>query len=568
MLTVKKPALGLGDELRIQLAFKNESGQAAVVVPPLDGSWRGARQPVYELVFTDSKGRPLPNALGFVDNTADCGLVNPVEPGDRRTVRARGSLDIDEAGAYKWGSPLRVLNHAHPGTVNVRLRYRADRLPGATPLDLISNAVELTIRGGNEALWACRNAQVERAAWHDYAENSPSRLVARDSEYLLVYQRTTTRVRPTETRSTGAILVQRLGSKGEPLGDPIEIARSDTDSLGLVRTLEVSGGLLVAFTTSRGEVDRSVHVVHVDTSQPAPRADPMTTISKEPGEPFYLALARAPSADRAAIVWRGRQGKSDVLRFMPLDGQGKPTGSAVSLASSAGLREGELLLEPSGSDLLLAWHQRDEEVRLQRFSPDGAPRGSAASVQLAAAGATMMTLEPRADRTGLVYADNSLNHQVPGDTMGLHETELSSIDFSVISDAPASPWDSNTARFGAAAFVSGRLARIWTESRILFFASAPGAAAPRITLSTTAGGTHGLWPTTDKGRILATWTDTRDDDQRRCVTSSCVSEAYVAVLDPTGKILVPPSRATRSAIAKAVPLHQANWDVFCASGAR
>ncbi len=85
-----------------------------------------------------------------------------------------------------------------------------------------------------------------------------------------------------------------------------------------------------------------------------------------------------------------------------------------------------------------------------------------------------MTLDPGANRVGVAYADNSVDHQVPGDTMGLHTTELSPIDFSVLSDAPASPWDRDTARFGAAAFVSGRLARIWTENRSLFFASAPG----------------------------------------------------------------------------------------------
>ncbi len=39
------------------------------------------------------------------------------------------------------------------------------------------------------------------------------------------------------------------------------------------------------------------------------------------------------------------------------------------------------------------------------------------------------------------------------------------------------------------------------------------------------------------------------------------------MLDPTGKILVPPSRATHSASPKPIPLYQANWEAFCASGA-
>ncbi|MDI1475423.1 hypothetical protein [Polyangium sp. y55x31] len=559
VLTVDDADLAVGDELHFKLAFRNASGDAAVVVPPLDGSWDGMRQPAYELVFADAKGQPLPHALGFTPN-ARCGLTTPIEPKDRRVLGARSKLEIEDAHA--WAPSFRVLDHARPGVVSLRVRYRADGLSGATPLALVSNPVELTIRGGNEALWACRNAQAERARQHVYAENTPSRLVAREDGYVLVYRRTETHVRPGETSSIGAVFAQQLGPRGEPVGAPVEIARSDKDWLGLVETLDVPGGLLVAFTTARGEEDRDVRLVYVDTSQGAPRPGSIKTISKEPGRPFFLALARAGA--RAGIVWQGRVGGDEVLRFRPLGLNGEPTGSAVSIASSAGLAGGNLLFEPVGGDYLLAWHQGGPELRLQRLAADGASLGSAGTVKLADTG-TLVALGTRGDRVGIVYADSSLNHAIARDTMGLHAVELSAADFRLLSDTPASPWDQQTARFGAAAWSDSRLTRVWSEDRRLLFASEPGAQAPQVLLSQAAGGTHGLWATADKSRILATWTDSRDDDQRQCAPSAnCVSEVYVAVLDPTGKVLVPPARATRTAVSRPVALHQANWAEFCA----
>lgn len=561
VLTVDDPDLAAGEELRLRLAFRNASDQSALVVPPLDGSWSGARQPGYELLFADAQGTPLPHALGFTPNEG-CGLVNALEPGDLRVLGARGALELPDAHA--WAPPFRVLEHARPGVVWLRVRYRADSLAGATPLDLLSNAVALRIDGGDEALWACRNAQVARAERYVYAENAPSRLVARGDGYILVYKRTETHARPEGTTSVGAVFAQRLGPRAEPVGDPVELARSDKDWLGLVETLEVPDGLLVAFTTARGASDREVRLVHVDTSQGALRPGAIGTISTEPGRPFFLALARA--ADRAGIVWRGRTGGSDILKFRPLALNGEPTGAAVSIPASAGLPDGQLLLEPDGSDFLLAWHQGGPELRLQRLAAEGAPRGSAGLVKLTDA-ATLVALGPRGDRVELVYADSGVNHAIAGDTMGLHAIELAASDFRLLADAPASPWDRETARFGAAAWVDKRLARVWSEDRRLFFASAPGAAAPRVSLSQTAGGTHGLWTTVDKARVLAAWTDMRDDDLRRCAPSGdCVSEAYVAVLDPTGKILVPPARATRTAAPRPLALHQANWRAFCGRG--
>ncbi|HVK70942.1 MAG TPA: hypothetical protein VM694_41085, partial [Polyangium sp.] len=118
VLTVDDTDLAVGDELSFHLAFRNASGDAAVVVPPLDGSWSGMRQPAYELVFADAKGQPLPHALGFATN-ARCGLTNPIEPKDRRVLGARSKLEIEDAHA--WAPPFSVLDHARPGVVSLRV---------------------------------------------------------------------------------------------------------------------------------------------------------------------------------------------------------------------------------------------------------------------------------------------------------------------------------------------------------------------------------------------------------------------------------------------------------------
>jgi hypothetical protein len=567
-LAVDNTKLSVGEELRFRLTFQNTSNAAAVVVPPLDGSWHGKRMPAYELLFEDAKGQPVPHPLGFFED-GGCGLVNAIQPGDLQSVHARGALPLKNAHA--WAPAFKVLPHARPGSVKLRVRYRAVSVPGATPLDLLSNAVELTIDGGSEALWACRSAQAERAKRHTYAENTPSRLVAHGEGYLLVFQRTQTNVEPSRTHTIGAIFAQRLGARGEALGDPVEIARSDTDWLGMVETLEVPDGLLVAFTTPRGREDRDVRLVLVDTSQGPLRPGPAKTIAAERGRPFFLGLARA--GDRAGIVWRGMEGSKDVARFRSLGLRGDPAGSAVSIKASADFAGGELLLEPSGSDFLLVWQQGGPEVRLQRLAADGSPRGAAGSVKLADAMSLVALgppgpLGPRADRIGIVAADSGVNHQRAGDSMGLHAIELAAADFKLISDAAASPWDERTARFGAAGWVEGKLARVWSEDRSLFFASAPGGAAPRVPLSTTAGGRFELNPTADNSRVLITWTDSRDDDQRRCAASAdCVSESYVAVLDPSGKILVPPARATRTAVPRPIALHLTTWRDQCPAAA-
>ena len=57
-----------------------------------------------------------------------------------------------------------VLADARPGAYRARVRYRSDGLPGATPLELVSNAVAVTVRGGNLALWQCQREQQRLAA--------------------------------------------------------------------------------------------------------------------------------------------------------------------------------------------------------------------------------------------------------------------------------------------------------------------------------------------------------------------------------------------------------------------
>ena len=183
--------LDVGDVLRFSLAFHNDSAESATVVPPLDGSWDGTRQPLYSLEYLDDDGRPVPSALGFYE-PGRRGMTNELQRSDILEVVAHDDFTLDDP--LRWAAPFTVQAWARPGTWKVRVRYRADDIPGVTSVYLVSNVVPLTLRGGDERLWACRNAQVERARDHIYANVTPARLAPWGDGYVVVAHRAETTV--------------------------------------------------------------------------------------------------------------------------------------------------------------------------------------------------------------------------------------------------------------------------------------------------------------------------------------------------------------------------------------
>ncbi|NUO50914.1 MAG: hypothetical protein HOV80_18835, partial [Polyangiaceae bacterium] len=501
-LGVEQPDLEVGDVLKLSLAFRNASGERVRVIKPVDGSWAGARQPEYALEFSDEAGKPVADPFGYVDR-AGCGLVNPLTAEDNLDLDA-GEREAFDAKA--WAPEVRVQRHARPGTVDVRVRYRADKLPGVAALNIVSNPVRLKLHGGDARLWACRNQQVAQATQFAYTNVTPVRLIEHASGYLLVAHGAKTERTPQKTDTVGDAFVQLLDAKGQPSGGPITIASSTDDWLGLVEALPVEGGVLVAFTRKSQQGQRDVEVVHVDTSVTPFAVSAPTKASTEPGEPFFLGLAK--NGANVAIAWRGRAARSDVLRFRPLDTRGRPTGAAISIAASSGAPSTELLLEPSGAGFLIAWHQGGKELRLQRVGTDGTTAGSATTVMLGDV-PNLMSMATLKGRLGLVYSDSGYRGDDPSDQMGLHEVALSPTDFRLVSDTPASPWDRSMARFGAATWVNDRLVRIYAEDKTLRLASGSGGKAPTEVLSKASGGTFVMWPSNDGRRALLTWSDER-----------------------------------------------------------
>ncbi|MBI5487786.1 MAG: hypothetical protein HY905_10680 [Deltaproteobacteria bacterium] len=555
-LALEDDSLDVGDDLRFTLAFHNDSSDSATVVPPLDGSWDDMRQPLYSLEFSDEAGSPVPFALGFYE-PGRCGMTNELQPSDILDVDAHGDLAIDDP--LRWAAPFTVQPWARPGTWQVRVRYRADAIPGVTPLFLVSNAVPLTLEGGDERLWACRNAQVESARHHVYANVTPARLAPWGDAFLVVAHRSETTVAyPGATDTTGSIFLRRLSADLEPQGDPVVVADSDTDWLGLVEVLPFPDRLLVAYTVAVDESHRRVTLATVEEHDGALVPSSPVALSDDSGRPYYLTLA--PRGDHVGLVWLGRHGEQDQLFFRLLDLSGAPLAEPVALPDSRGTASGRVSLLPPAEGWLVAWHQGGPEVRWQRLDAAGRPLGEAVHAALDTGG--LVAMAERADGVEVVFDDNGVDNRIAGDTMGLHVASLGP-DGSVRDNRPLSALDRDTARFGAALWRGERLARVFLEDKTLVFADGPDASSPRTILSETAGGMFGLWPATGDDRVLAAWSDFRDDDLPRCLPVDCVTDVYVAVLDPGGAVVAGPRRVTEGALPEPLVLYREDWRDFC-----
>ena len=555
-LDLEADALDVGDVLRFSLAFHNDSAESATVVPPLDGSWDGMRQPLYSLEYLDDDGRPMPYALGFYE-PGRCGMTNDLQPSDILSVAAHGDQALEDP--LRWAAAFTVQAWARPGTWKVRVRYRADDIPGVTSVYLVSNVVPLTLRGGDERLWACRNAQVERARDHIYANVTPARLAPWGDGYVVVAHRAETTVGyPGSTITTSTVFLRRLGADLAPQDDPIEIAGNDSGWLGLVEVLPLPDRLLVAHTVPVDETSRRVVLVSVTERDGTFEVGPPASLSDGIGRPYYLTLALHD--DRVGLVWMGKHQDADQLLFRLLDTAGAPIDDPVPLPSSRGAASGRVPLVPTSDGWLLAWHQGGPEVRWQRLAADGTPLGDTVQATLSTGG--LVALAEHGDGVEVVFDDNGVDGRIEGDTMGLHVAAIAP-DGTVRDDRALSPLDRENARFGAALWHGERLARVFLEEHTLVYADGPDASAPRTILSETSGGIFGLWPASDAGKTLAAWSDFRDDELPRCLPVDCATDVYVAAIDPGGAIVVGPRRVTEGAAPEPLVLHREDWQEFC-----
>ncbi|HRI64140.1 MAG TPA: hypothetical protein PK156_07875 [Polyangium sp.] len=551
LLSVDQSQLRVGDELHVRLAFHNASAQTAFIIPSINGSWDEMEQPEYSLEFSDAAGKPVQYPFGYRHPARNCGNADRFRPEHRRLLGAQESIEIEEA--LLCAPRLRVLEYARPGEVWMRVRYRADKLPNLEPINIVSNAVKLTIRGGNEEAWACRNALVEKAKNYDYAENVPSKLMTYRDGYLLVYRRDVTHIRANNLPTVSwAIFVQPLGFRGESLGDPVEIAQGEGEQQWSCEmdTLEVPDGVLIAFTTMNAAHEPEVRLVHIKATEKTLGAGVPHTLAKELGTLFSLRLARA--GNLVGIVWQNNLNKHRFLRFRPLDLEGIPVAAPMTIASGNDIWPERLLLQPIANDFVLLWHEWGTGFRLQRLTANGravGPRGTFAFEQHK----TPVALGELGDKLRLVY----VTHDDAIEYVDLHAQ-----NFESVSKVPFNPHQS--ADEGAATWLGRRIVGIWRDWHELTLASVPQSPPLSMLLSKTLDRQYSIQLSPGRDKLLATWMDFRDDDVIKCKAEGrCVSEAYIAVFDSQGQTLLAPQRITKTAIPQQLPVERVNFVAHC-----
>jgi len=548
MLSVDQPELTVGDGIRFRLAFRNDSDETNFVVPPIDGSWDDMeQQPAYNLEFSDSDGNPVLHSLGYRTELR-CGMMDEYRLDDRRIIGPHTTFELEDADT--WSPRFRVLKHARPGLVWLRVRYRADQLPGVEPIEIVSNPVKLLIRGSDEDLWACSNALVEKAQIYDFAENEPVKLITRGDGYFLVYRHFAAHVQSKKAAVTHTLFIQELDHGGQPLGDAIEIAQYENNSRwsGEVKVVSVSGGLLVAFAAIQGRERGEIRLVHVDTSAGKPRPGKMQSIAATSGTPLAIALAR--SGEHVGIVWQDVGNNELLVWFRTLTINGEPDGISRLMRTSGRVIPGQLLFEPIPNAFALIWHEYDVGLRFQRIGTDGALLGDPTSGPFETS-TTAFALGTSGNRMRLAYFGKDK----------MEEVELSADDFSRILKLTV---NSIRPGYGVAVWMDNYLVRMVTDYNKLMLDTESSGAGQPLVLSETFGWKYDIDVSPDGGKLLVTWSDYRDDDLPRCrEMKTCVKEAYIAVFDAKKKVLVPSRRITRTSIKKPVPIDEVDFASNC-----
>ena len=556
-LVLEKDTLHVGEVLTFRVELRNLSSETVTVVRPVDGSFEGMREPLWGLEFLDAgTGELVPRALGHAPE-GRCGLVNSLEADDRITLAPGASVTL--AGkALEWVPPQKVRPSALPGPFGVRLRYRVTEIEGVTPLDLRSPTVSLAIRGGDAALWRCREDQLARRLDHDYVSAGPVRLYARDGGegYVVFYAISSVRVVGGKETTSRRVLVQALDARGAALGTPTVVMTDDDP--GYLAVAQTPEGWIFAHTP--GAVGgRAVEVLRVTERDGRFLPSPRRPLSAPPGNPYVVGLVWSPGADRAALAFEGPEPRGAPLMVQLLDRAGRPSGKPRIIARKEDFA-GFVSMVATADGFLVAWTAGAEKGRMQVLDAGGTPVGE--TVAFAFGGQMIAALDARADHVEIVYSDASYSGSDLTDTMGLYRLRLALDGRPMAEPEPLSPRDRQEARFGHGAWLAdGRFARVYGERGPAFFGIGSREKTTRLTDTAPPGGTIAVWAAGD--RFLVAWPDHRDDTSPACTAlGECSFEAYVAAFDARGRALLPPTRLTHQATARPVAPYR-DWERFC-----
>ncbi len=471
-LSVQKTTLTVGDELKIKLHARNTGAKAVHLVRPLDGSWDDMRQPKYSLEYLDNQGQPIASPLGFPD-PGRCGLTNALKPAaDILKVGAGAQILLSNQGSFM--PYTKVLPEALPGKHKVRVRYKIKGIAGADDMELVSNAVTLTIRGGDAKLWQCRSDQLAALQTNHYADLSPGHIAPVNPNdlsegYVSLGSLYEHREQNQKTMASGKLLAQRLDAKGKALGAAVVVADNPSNSVGHITAVHVPGGLVIAH--SPGAVGgREVRTVFLEINGTALTPRSAKLISAAPGNPYVLAMARHNNT--LGLIYEGPESKGGPWLYRALDLRGNPISSPKPLFNKA---FGSPLLVPTPSGFMASWQTAHNERMFQPLRADGAATQPSITITGDAAGTQAFDIQGQS--LHLAYVDSGVDHQVAGDTMGFYRQSmtLGGHRGAVIA---ISPTDRNTPHRGDAAWMDdGTMGSIfYHRSKGLFFVPTKGKA--------------------------------------------------------------------------------------------
>ncbi len=443
---------------------------------------------------------------------------------------------------------------ARPGSYLLRVRYLAQGIEGATPLQLVSNPVDVEITGGDLAMWKCPADQLAADANHEHADVTPTRLLPRDDGGIwLVFSDYRHRVVDRERQRGGNIWLQALHGDLTASGDALHL-RGSGDEVGWISVVAVGSGLLVVATP--GPVgDRRVEAFPVMLDGTMPVVGGTRVIQGGPGNPYFTQLVAR--GDRVALLHEGDE-EHGGLQLSMLARSGQPLGPPSHLAEQFT----DFVLLPDDPGLLAVWLEQgaSEGGVMQRLDADGQPLGEPVHFEFdpshSLAGARF-----ERDILDLAWSDSGTLGDDPADMMGLYAQRFN-FDAEGRSHGARSlsPESRSQAYFGAAAW-NGKSRGLGLSRRGEELKLGPDA-APTFTLSVTATGAIKVEARADGFVVL--WNDYRDDDSKACrELDDCVSEAYGAVLGPDASVRAGPKRLSERARAKPFVPSSFDWHSHC-----
>jgi len=549
------PAIAeLGDELELTVRVVNHGDKRVTLIRPVDGSWEQMREPYYGLEFVDEDGTVITTALGYGPE-GRCGLVNDLTKEDRVKVGPRDERVLSGEDLV-WVPPLPVRGSARPGRYKVRLTYRALELDGVTPLELVSDAVPLRIAGGDRGLWQCRRDQLAVRMDHEYVQTGPAGLLPWHGEGggddLLVLRRNHHRMVDGLSQMSAEILLQWVDGGAQPVGEPVLVWAGE--EMGYL-DLEATPGGIVMVQTPGAVGGRAVDVRFVAVNDEGIRPGKTTRISHPPGNPYIVGLARR--GDHLLLAYEGGDAEGSAFLAQALDLEGHPVGSPLQLASGDEFSGfSQLLATPDG--FAAVWTAGSGQGRAIYLDHRGMPTDPV--IEFAFAGQFIAAAAVLGEQLAIVYSDASYDGQDLTDTMGLYRVVLDATGKPVDGPVALSPQDREMARFGVGAWVAdGSFARVYHEDDVLHFGL--GDAPETTRLSETSAGSAVLY--NHDGRWVVLWADHRDDQSVACRDlGDCAVEAYLAILDADGAVVLPATRLSHDATPRPVAPYD-DWERFC-----